>query len=85
MRQTVRITGAILIGAGLLGLVWALVVWKWQDPITALYTTYEQHTLAESYDDGQLIQATMLVGYYHVVAFVTNALGTPLEPGAVAY
>ena len=50
MRQTVRITGAILIGAGLLGLVWALVVWKWQDPITALYTTYEQHTLAESYD-----------------------------------
>jgi alkylhydroperoxidase family enzyme len=43
------------------------------------------NTLAESYDDGQLIQATMLVGYYHVVAFVTNALGTPLEPGAVAY
>jgi sortase A len=50
MRQTIRITGALLIGAGLLGLAWALVVWQWQDPITALYTTYQQHRLAESYD-----------------------------------
>lgn len=50
MRMFVRITGAILLGAGVLGLAWALVVWQWQDPITALYTTYEQHKLAESYD-----------------------------------
>jgi sortase A len=51
MRQTVRITGALLIGAGVLGLGWALVVWQWQDPITALYTTYQQHRLAASYNE----------------------------------
>ena len=50
MRQTLRITGAILVGAGVLGLGWALLVWQWQDPVTALYTTYQQHRLAESYD-----------------------------------
>ena len=50
MRQAIRITGAVLVGSGVLGLAWALVVWQWQDPITALYTTYQQHGLAESYD-----------------------------------
>ena len=51
MRQLVRISGALLIGAGVLGLAWALVVWRWQDPITALYTTYQQHRLAASYNE----------------------------------
>jgi sortase A len=50
VRQALRITGAVLLGAGTLGLVWALVVWQWQDPITALYTTYEQHRLSQSFD-----------------------------------
>jgi sortase A len=50
MRQVLRITGAILLGAGVLGLGWTLLVWQWQDPVTALYTTYQQHRLAESYD-----------------------------------
>jgi sortase A len=50
VRQAVRVTGAVLVGAGVLGLTWAFVVWKWQDPITALYTTYEQHKLSESFD-----------------------------------
>jgi len=50
MRQTLRITGAVLVGAGVLGLGWALLVWQWQDPITALYTTYQQHRLSESFD-----------------------------------
>ncbi len=50
MRQTIRITGAILVGAGVLGLAWAFTVWKWEDPITALYTTYQQHRLTESFD-----------------------------------
>jgi sortase A len=35
---------------GTLVLVWALVVWRWQDPFTALYTLYEQHRLSESYE-----------------------------------
>jgi sortase A len=50
MRQVLRITGAVLVGAGVLGLAWALLVWQWQDPITALYTTYQQHRLAASFN-----------------------------------
>src|SRR5262249_19409178 len=50
VRQALRITGAVLLGAGVLGLGWALLVWQWQDPVTALYTTYQQHRLTVSYD-----------------------------------
>ncbi len=32
---------------GILALVWVVVVWRWQDPFTALYTTWEQHELAQ--------------------------------------
>jgi sortase A len=49
MRRALRITGLIMIvtGLGLLG--WAALVWRWQDPFTALYTRYEQHKLADAY------------------------------------
>ena len=50
MRRAVRITGSLLIGAGMLGLVWALVVWLWQDPFTAAYTTWQQHRLSGQYE-----------------------------------
>ncbi len=45
MRRTLRLLGTVLIGAGVLGLVWVVVVWRWQDPFTALYTTWQQHEL----------------------------------------
>jgi sortase A len=45
MHRALRITGSVLIGAGILGLVWVVVVWRWQDPFTALYTTWQQHEL----------------------------------------
>jgi alkylhydroperoxidase family enzyme len=38
--------------------------------------------LAARYDEHQLIETTMLVGYYHLVSFLLNALGVPLEPAA---
>lgn len=38
--------------------------------------------IAERYDEQQLIQMTMLVGYYHLVSFVLNTLGVPLEQEA---
>ncbi len=47
MRRLARISGIVLASAGLLALVWVLVVWRWQDPFTALYTTWQQHKLAE--------------------------------------
>jgi len=31
--------------AGLLGLVWVVLVWQWQDPFTALYTVWQQDKL----------------------------------------
>jgi len=38
-----------MIVGGVLTLAWAVVVWRWQDPFTAVYTTYEQHELAHRY------------------------------------
>jgi sortase A len=35
--------------AGAASIVWALVVWQWQDPFTDIYTTYRQHQLASKY------------------------------------
>ena len=37
--------------------------------------------LAERYDERQLIELTLLVGQYHMVAFALNALGVQLEEG----
>jgi sortase A len=43
-----RILATLLAVAGALGLVWVVVVWRWQDPFTALYTHYEQGKLSKS-------------------------------------
>jgi sortase A len=50
MRRWVRFTGTVLIAAGVLTLLWALLVWQWQDPFTALYTTWRQHQLTSQYE-----------------------------------
>ena len=49
-RRALRLLGTVLIAAGLLTLVWAFVVWRWQDPFTALYTKWKQHELRSQYD-----------------------------------
>jgi sortase A len=49
MRRAARITGTVMIVAGLCSIGWALLVWQWQDPFTAIYTKYEQHKLASSF------------------------------------
>jgi sortase A len=36
--------------AGLGMLAWVLVVWRWQDPFTALYTHWKQHQLSQTYE-----------------------------------
>jgi sortase A len=36
--------------AGVLTLAWAVVVWRWQDPFTALYTHWQQGKLATKLD-----------------------------------
>jgi sortase A len=47
MRRFARVSGIFLAAVGLLALVWVVVVWRWQDPFTALYTTWQQHKLAQ--------------------------------------
>ena len=53
MRRTLRITGTVLVALGVLGLAWSIVVWRWQDPFTALYTHWQQGKLAHQYDHRQ--------------------------------
>jgi sortase A len=50
MRRAARITGTLLIVGGLCSIAWVLLVWQWQDPFTAIYTKYQQHKLASSFE-----------------------------------
>jgi sortase A len=50
MRRTLRIVGSLSILLGVLALAYAVVVWRWNDPITSLYTRYEQRQLADDLD-----------------------------------
>ena len=45
-----RIAARLLIGAGVLLLVWAIAVWRWQDPFTGLYTHWQQQELGRALD-----------------------------------
>jgi len=49
MQRSLRIGGTVLLAGGALVLIWVLVVWRWQDPFTALYTHWQQHRLSHSY------------------------------------
>jgi sortase A len=50
MRRLLRILGTLMIVVGLAGLAWAFVVWRWQDPVTAIYTHLEQRQLSSGYE-----------------------------------
>jgi sortase A len=50
MRRFLRILGTVLAVVGALLLVWAFVVWQWQDPFTALYTKWKQRQLTSQYE-----------------------------------
>jgi sortase A len=50
VRRLSRIAGTILAVVGLGMLAWVLVVWRWQDPFTALYTHWKQHQLSQAYE-----------------------------------
>jgi sortase A len=49
MKRATRITGTVMIVAGVCSIGWALLVWQWQDPFTAIYAKYQQHKLASSF------------------------------------
>jgi alkylhydroperoxidase family enzyme len=41
--------------------------------------------LATRFDEQEIIETIMLVGYYHLVSFVLNALGVPIEDGVESF
>jgi len=47
--RLLRWTGSTLIIVALFLLVWAFVIWKWNDPFTSLYTRWQQHKLKGVY------------------------------------
>ncbi len=49
MRRLARFFGVLLIAVGALTLLWAVVVWQWQDPFTAIYTHFKQAQLSSQY------------------------------------
>jgi sortase A len=49
IRRVVRFAGTSLVVVGICAVAWTIVVWRWQDPFTALYTLYQQHKLAGRY------------------------------------
>lgn len=50
MHKLSRILGSLLILAGVLTLAWVVVVWRWEDPFTAVYTHFQQARLSSSYE-----------------------------------
>jgi sortase A len=49
VRSGLRILGTVLIVAGVLALAWVVVVWRWEDPFTAIQTYFDQKHLKTSY------------------------------------
>lgn len=65
-------TALVVIGAGML--VWAFVVWQWNDPFTSLYTRWQQRELVGSYQ-------RVVDDYHPVRAIPTSA--SPAEAATV--
>ena len=53
-RRVRRALGNAFLVVGILTLAWTLVVWRWNDPFTALYTRWQQHELVSEHE--QIIQ-----------------------------
>lgn len=49
VRRAVRLLGTLLLVAGVLTLAWVVVVWRWEDPFTAIQTYFSQKHLRTAY------------------------------------
>jgi sortase A len=50
MKSALRIVGTVMIVAGLALLAWAVTVWQWQDPFTAILHSRDQRALAQRFE-----------------------------------
>jgi sortase A len=50
VRRPLRLFGTLLVAVGLLTLAWVGVVWRWEDPFTAIQTYISQRHLHTTYD-----------------------------------
>ncbi|HZU20158.1 MAG TPA: class D sortase [Gaiellaceae bacterium] len=87
MRRLARILGTVLIVGGALTLAWAVVVWRWQDPFTALYTHFQQIKLAHRYErkvaefHAPVVAHASLAAEEQAVASVARAYRRSLHEG----
>jgi sortase A len=49
-RKMFRWLGTLMVVAGALLLTWCVLVWRWQDPFTAVYTYWQQRQLTTEYE-----------------------------------
>jgi sortase A len=49
-RKMLRWLGTLMVVAGALLLIWCVLVWRWQDPFTAVYTYWQQRQLTTEYE-----------------------------------
>jgi sortase A len=70
LRSLLRVLGTLAIAAGAGALAWAIVVWRWEDPFTSLYTAYQQHKLEQRYEG-------------RVAGFAPVRATAPLSPAAL--
>lgn len=72
MKRLARIVGTLLIVAGLGTLAWAVTVWQWQDPFTAVVNRLEQRQLSRA-----------LERRFDSAAPVTSPAATAADPAEV--
>ena len=86
MHRFARTLGTLLIAAGVLTLAWAITVWRWQDPFTALYTHWQQSKLSKELRQEEQafrpVQATGdLAAEEHAVALDAARFRRQVKPG----
>jgi sortase A len=50
VRMMLRWLGTLMVVVGALVLAWCMLVWRWQDPFTAVYTYWQQRQLTTEYE-----------------------------------
>lgn len=87
MRRSIRFLGTLMIAGGALTLAWAVLVWRWEDPFTALYTHIQQSRLSARLDHElrtyrpATVRARSLASARRAVADEAAAYRRSLHPG----